>query len=109
MNYYDPFLAAWALGGNGPTLALQSLEATTEFNLLLDAIYAAFGVPVADVAEAFRIYNFTPVPGENVPVNFFLTLTWTWMDGPPPGPDIHPNAAGYAVIAGAFGRKITLP
>ncbi len=110
MNYYDPFLAAWALGGNGPTLALQSLEAATEFNLLLDAIYAAFGVPVADVAQAFRIYNFTPVPGENVPVNVFLTLAWTWMDAPPPfGPDIHPNAAGYAVIASAFAKKITVP
>jgi lysophospholipase L1-like esterase len=110
MNYYDPFLAAWALGGNGPTLALQSLEAATEFNLLLDAIYTAFGVPVADVAQAFRIYNFTPVPGENVPVNVFLTLAWTWMDAPPPfGPDIHPNGAGYAVIASAFAKKITVP
>jgi hypothetical protein len=33
----------------------------------------------------------------------FLTLTRTWMAAPAPyGPDIHPNAAGYAVIAGAF-------
>jgi lysophospholipase L1-like esterase len=110
MNYYDPFLAAWARGGNGPALALQSLGAATEFNLLLDAIYSAFGVPVADVAQAFRTYNFTPVPGEDIPVNVFLTLAWTWMDAPPPfGPDIHPNAAGYAVIAGAFAKKITEP
>jgi lysophospholipase L1-like esterase len=110
MNYYDPFLAAWELGGNGQTLALQSLAAATEFNVLLGAIYQMFGVPVADVAHAFRIYNFLPVPGENVPVNVFLTLAWTWMGAPAPiGPDIHPNAAGYAVIAGAFAAKITMP
>jgi len=110
MNYYDPFLAAWELGGNGQALALQSLAAATEFNVLLGAIYQAFRVPVADVAYAFRIYNFLPVPGENVPVNVFLTLTWTWMGAPAPiGPDIHPNAAGYAVIASAFAAKITMP
>jgi lysophospholipase L1-like esterase len=109
MNYYDPFLAAWELGENGQELALQSLVAATEFNLILSAEYAAFGVPVADVAQAFRIYNFLPVPGENVPVNVFLTLAWTWMGAHPPlGPDIHPNAAGYAVIAGAFASKIAL-
>jgi lysophospholipase L1-like esterase len=110
MNYYDPFLAAWELGGNGQALAVQSLATATEFNVLLGAIYQVFRVPVADVAQAFRIYNFLPVPGENVPVNVFLTLTWTWMAAPPPvGPDIHPNASGYAVIAGAFAAKITIP
>jgi lysophospholipase L1-like esterase len=110
MNYYDPFLAAWELGGNGQALALQSLTAATEFNVLLGSIYQVFGVPVADIAQAFRIYNFLPVPGENVPVNVFLTLAWTWMGAPAPiGPDIHPNAAGYAVIASAFAAKIAKP
>ena len=109
MNYYDPFLAAWALGENGQALAFQSLEAATEFNVLLGTVYQAFGVPVADVARAFRIYNFLPVPGEDVPVNVFLTLSWTWMGASAPlGPDIHPNAAGYAVIARAFASKIAL-
>jgi lysophospholipase L1-like esterase len=110
MNYYDPFLAAWELGPAGQSLALQSLAAATDFNVLLGAIYRVFDVPVADVAQAFRIYNFLPVPGENVPVNVFLTLAWTYMSAPPPiGPDIHPNAAGYLAIAGAFASKITLP
>ena len=107
MNYYDPFLALWELPGSGKTLAIESLGAATEFNLLLGSLYQVFAFPVADVAAAFRIYNFLPVPGENVPVNVFLTLAWTWMGASPP--DIHPDNAGYAAIAGAFASKITLP
>ncbi len=107
MNYYDPFLAAWELGSTGQSIALQSLAAATEFNVLLGGIYQAFGIPVADVAQAFRIYNFLPVPGENVPVNVFLTLSWTYMSASPP--DIHPTPAGYAIIARAFASKIKLP
>lgn len=107
MNYYDPFLAAYVLGAAGQTIAYQSWQATTGFNSVLEGIYQAFGVPVADVAKAFHINDFTPVPVINLPINVFLTLTWTWMAAPPPlGPDIHPNAAGYATIAGAFVSKI---
>jgi lysophospholipase L1-like esterase len=109
MNYYDPFLAAWELGPAGQTLAAQSLAAATGFNTALEGIYQLFAIPVADVAKAFRISNSTPIPDLNIPVNVFLTLTWTWMAAPAPyGPDIHPNAAGYAVIAGAF-AKILIP
>jgi hypothetical protein len=47
------------------------------------------------------------VPFLDIPVNVFVTLLYTWMGAPPPlGPDIHPNAAGYAAIAVAFGQKI---
>jgi lysophospholipase L1-like esterase len=110
MNYYDPFLAAWTLGPSGQALANASLQATTVFNGLLESIYKVFAIPVADVALAFRISDFSPVPLINLPLNVFLTLTWTWMDAPAPfGPDIHPNAIGYAVIAGAFVNKIATP
>jgi lysophospholipase L1-like esterase len=109
MNYYDPFLAGWTLGSSGRAIALQSLEAATEFNLILGTIYAVFEIPVADVAHAFHTYNLLPVPGENLPVNVFTVLSWTWMTAPPPyGPDIHPNSAGYAAIAAAFVEKIVL-
>ena len=89
MNYYDPFLAAWVLApANGPALALESLEVTTGFNALLEAVYASFAVPVADVAHAFRIYNFAPLPAEDVPLNVFLTGVYTWMGtAPPRGPN----------------------
>jgi lysophospholipase L1-like esterase len=107
MNYYDPFLAAWTLGPSGQTLARESVTATTGFNGVLESIYSSFEVPVADVARAYRITNFTTVPDLDLPLNVLLTLTWTWTGAPPPlGPDIHPNAAGYAVIAGAFAKTI---
>jgi len=104
MNYYDPFLAAWKLPGNGKALALESLDVTTIFNGLLEAIYRSFAVPVADVAHAFRIYNFALVPGEDIPVNVFLALYLTWIQ--PPIENVHPNPSGYADIAAAFASKI---
>jgi hypothetical protein len=43
------------------------------------------------------------VPALGVPLNVLLVCRWTWMCVPPPvGPNIHANADGYAVIAGAF-------
>ena len=110
MNYYDPFLAAWQLGPAGQTIAQESLAATVGFNGILQGIYQWFGIPVADVAAAYHIANFTPVPALGVPLNVFLALALTWIRAPPPvGPDIHPNAFGYAVIAGAFVKAIGAP
>ena len=107
MNYYDPFLAAWVLSPTGPVLALQSQQATLALNALLQSLYDGFGVPVADVASAFRLTDFNNAPPFQVPVNVLIAFSWTWMGAPPPiGPDIHPNAFGYAVIAGAFVKTI---
>jgi lysophospholipase L1-like esterase len=108
MNYYDPFQAAWFFGPQGRALALASLPLTLQFNGALQTVYQLFDVPVADVARAFRITNTTPLLG--IPTNALLALLWTWMGAPPPvGPDVHPNAIGYAVIAGAFVRAIESP
>ncbi len=107
MNYYDPFLAFWVLGTSGQALAKASEQVALVFNGVLETAYQAFSAPVADVASAFRITDFTIIPPINLPVNVFLTLQWTWMGAPPPlGPDIHPNVVGYAVIAGAFAKRI---
>jgi lysophospholipase L1-like esterase len=109
MNYYDPFLAAWTLGISGQELAEATVPTTDNFNQLLAGIYEAFAVPVANVAGTFQINNFTMLPFINLPVNVFITLTWTWMGAPAPlGPDVHPNAIGYAAIAGSFAETITL-
>jgi len=108
-NYFDPFLAASLLlpGGQGQVLAQFSLAYTVWLNALIENLCNNAGDPVADVARAFKIVDFANVPGFNVPLNAFLELTWTWIGAPPPrGPDIHPNAAGYAVIATAFVKTI---
>jgi lysophospholipase L1-like esterase len=107
-NYYDPFLAASVLlpPPGGLLLAGESLVATEVLNSLLGSLYGNAGVPVADVATAFRLENHSLVPGINLPWNVFLELAWTWIGAPPPRQDIHPNAAGYLVIAGAFIKKI---
>ena len=107
MNYYDPFLAAWLQGSAGQQLALQSAQLLGQFNDLLGSVYASFAVPVGDVAQAFHTYNFDAplfVPGlGKVPLNVALVCFWTWMCAPPPqGPNIHANAIGYEVIAGAI-------
>jgi lysophospholipase L1-like esterase len=104
MNYYNPFLAAWLLGPDGQELAATSVVGATLFNALLEGIYAAFEVPVADVAAAFQSTDFTPVPAAGgVPLNVLLVCEWTWMCAPPPvGPNIHANREGYGVISQAF-------
>lgn len=110
MNHYDPFLAVWVRGEAGQALAVESYQATLAFNAVLENIYGAFQVPVADVEAAFRTGDFTPVPGLDVPLNVLLVLAWTWMGAPPPnGPDVHPNSVGYAVIAGAFAKRLGRP
>jgi lysophospholipase L1-like esterase len=105
MNYNDPLVAAAVFGQAGRTLAAISLRATTTFNQVLEAVYDALLVPVADVAAVFRT-NTTSVNA----VNVAIALTWTWMGAPPPrGPDVHPNAIGYLAIASAFARTIAHP
>ncbi len=101
MNYYHPFLApVWF-----QTQSLAALQAevdlTVGFNDFLEGIYGAFGIEVADVEQAFSVTDLTLVNG--TPVNVLRACEWTWQcAGPPVGFDIHPNKAGYGVIAEAF-------
>jgi lysophospholipase L1-like esterase len=107
MSYYDPFLAAWLQGPAGQLLAQQSVQAATQFNQLLGGIYARFGVPVADVAGAFRTTDSTPLPLVGTPVDVAAVCALTWMCAPAPrGPNIHANAVGYGVVAATFARTI---
>jgi lysophospholipase L1-like esterase len=103
MNYYDPFLALWTSGPAGQALAAASLPIIQGFNQTLDGVYGALQVPVADVAATFHIDGTQVI----TPLNFTLTLVWTWMGAEPPrGPDIHPNSFGYLAIASAFAKVI---
>jgi lysophospholipase L1-like esterase len=99
MNYNDPLVAAWVFGPAGRQIAAASLLATRVFNQAIESVYGLMRVPIADVAATFRTDSF--------PANVLLALAWTWMSAPPPrGPDVHPNALGYAAIAGSFARTI---
>ena len=107
MNYYSPFLAAWLQGPAGQALARQATELVVQYNDLLEGVYQAAGMPVANVQDAFSTTNFdilVTLPGVGpVPLNVARICQWTWMCVPPPmGPNIHARPEGYWVIAGAF-------
>jgi lysophospholipase L1-like esterase len=111
MNYYDPFLADWLTGSSGQAVATESVTVSAEFNGVLDAAYAAYHVPVADVSGAFKTADLTTttsLDGTTVPVDVANICDWTWMCAPAPiGPNIHANNTGYSVIARTF--EATLP
>ncbi len=118
MNYYNPNLAFWITGPAGEVLATQSLGLTTVFNGTLEAVYGAFGVPVADVETAFKTFM---TGGGAVPTNVRAVCRYTLMcekdgsqfvlsdyDPVSPGPqtDIHPSNKGYQKIASTFAELI---
>ena len=107
MNYYSPFLASWLQGPAGQALARLSTDLVVRYNEILEGVYAAAGVPVADVQAAFSTTDFdtlVSLPGfGQVPRNVARICQWTWMCVPPPmGPNIHGRPEGYWVMAGAF-------
>ncbi len=106
MNYYNPLLANWLTGPAGQALAQATTALFVQFNAsVLVPIYTdTFGVPVADVTSAFQTTNVTPVDG--IPVNVAIVCLLTWMCAPVRGPNIHPNRAGYALIAATFYREM---
>jgi hypothetical protein len=60
-----------------------------QFNDVLQSVYGAAGIPVADVETAFSTTDWTFVNG--VPLNVERICEWTWMCSIF---DLHPNTAG---------------
>src|SRR5215472_5834825 len=84
----------------------SGMPSTSVKSLVEKALVTSAGDPVADVTSAFSTSDFTLVDG--IPLDVLRICQWTWMCASPPlGPDIHPNTAGYGVIAQAF--KNALP
>jgi len=108
MTLYNPFLAAWLQGPAGQAYArLSAAELVGPVNGLLRGMFEAAGDPVANIEAAFSSNDFdtlVSLPGfGTVPINVARICTWTWVCAPPPlGPNNHPNATGYRVIAIAF-------
>ncbi len=102
MNYYNPLLVYWF---QDPAIAEQTVKFQQQLNGTLEAVYAAFGVPVADVAGVFMVDDLeTDVIGydggpNGIPDSVDLLCAWTWMCEVP---NIHANDDGYAVIADEF-------
>jgi lysophospholipase L1-like esterase len=85
MTYYNP---------------LYVVDSSTDFLLAqLNGVIAAAAAPSgARTADAFPVINQNPsLPSEAASVCAFTAMCF-----PPPGGDIHPNDAGYALIAAQF-------
>ena len=111
MNYYNTFLNAWFLGPQGQAIVQATVGLQAVFNSdVLGRVYGLNGFPVADVAAAFNSTDFTPVPFplpppfDMVPLNVATACQLTYLCPPPNTipPNIHPNVAGYNVIANVF-------
>lgn len=97
MNYYNPLLVYWY---QSPAIAQFTADLQAQINNVLESAYALYGVPVADVAEAFMADDLTTdANGNDVPDSVDLICAWTWMCT---HRNIHANDTGYAVIAEAF-------
>ncbi len=109
MDYYNPFLAEWVLGGAaGPGLARQSAPLSAILNGALTKIYGAGGAVPVDVQGVFATQDFAltgSFNGATVPQNVSRTCAWTHMCDNS-GLTIHTNDIGHGKVAGAFEQAI---
>jgi len=107
MNYYDPFLQQWLTGPQGQIIAVASVTLLEAVNTAESAEYVLYGWRVADVATAFHTLDFInrrPAPPYGLlPQNVAYICNYTFMCSQQ---NIHANAAGYQLIAGAFAKHI---
>lgn len=104
MNYYSLGVVEWF---DDPAAGEAGAALSVAFNDFLESFYAAAGMPVADVESAFAVTDFTTLVELKrvgpVPLSVYNACTLIWIcTGPPLGPDVHANNAGYGVIAEAF-------
>ncbi|MFV1999933.1 MAG: SGNH/GDSL hydrolase family protein [Acidimicrobiia bacterium] len=114
MNYYNANLGLWPVD---PEAAAASQALVRPFNGTIESVYAAFGVPVADVETAFKTFE----TDGDVPTNVRAICKYTRMcekrgdsyvlsdyDRVAPGPqtDIHPTNTGYHRIADTYSDLI---
>jgi hypothetical protein len=106
VGHYDPYLGLYDHDPRRQAFATQSVDVIARLNAAMRSVYAAAGIPMADVAAAFDMTSTDPVfvPGiGDLPRNVAQTCVLTWMCAPRPlGPNKHPNDAGYRVISDAI-------
>jgi lysophospholipase L1-like esterase len=109
MNLYDPVLAD-ELSSNPSAQALgaESLTLIKSINADITAADKGAKFKTANVAKAFGTYDTSkPNAGQQIPTDVVNICNLTWMCAASPiGPNIHANATGYKVIAGAFEKVV---
>lgn len=114
IDYWDPFLAYWLVPDvnafPGTLLAQLTVPGIVlPLRETLEAASAPFGVTFVDTLSTFQTEDFadtTTLPGVGaVPVNVANICAYTWMCT---YGDIHPNTAGYGVIAAAVEAALGL-
>jgi lysophospholipase L1-like esterase len=107
MNLYDPVLA-FELNPSEASLGVASLALVKSVNAVIATADKGARFKTANVAAAFGTYDTSkPNPGQRVPSDVVDICNLTWMCAASPlGPNIHANATGYSVIAGAFEKVI---
>ena len=110
VGHYDPYLGDYIHGGSDIDFSEDSVAALERLDDTLHAIYAAAGVPMANIAQAFEITHEEPVDLAgvgDVPRNVERTCALTWMcNSSSPRAKQHPNDAGYQVIAQAIAAAV---
>jgi GDSL-like Lipase/Acylhydrolase family len=110
IEYADPYLGYYLNPSVGPADATATLAGMDRLDEVLGGIYAAAGVPVANVPALFQVNNSAPVTVPNVgsiPTNVQQACELTWFCYTTPfGPDDHPNNAGYSLIAEAIEAEL---
>jgi lysophospholipase L1-like esterase len=113
VGHYDPFLASALAGPSGRDFALASSGVVNRLNDALQNAYAAENIPMADVASAFDeggvVHQHTD-GAHTAASDVVYACELTWMcQAAPYGPNIHPNAAGYATIAASIEAQLRTP
>lgn len=113
VGHYDPYLADALSGPSGQALALASTGVIARLNDALSNVYRNAGIPMADVASAFEeggVVHQRTDGSSAVASNATYACELTWMcQAAPYGPNLHPNAAGYATIASAIESQLHTP
>ena len=108
---YDPFLGTYLDGAHGRVFASKSLRVMQRLTLVEQRVYAAGHVSLADLLTTFESFSRSHVRWHHrtvLPLAVARICALSWMcHGPPLGPNIHPDASGYRLIAGAVARLLT--
>ena len=110
LGHYDPYLGTYLHRGADLAFSEDSVAAIERLDETLHGIYAAAGVPMANVARAFDMTHSESVDLAgvgDVPRNVEQTCVLTWMcTSASPHARQHPDNAGYQVIAQAIAAVV---